>query len=285
MGWRFRYREIGKFRYKFEVVDMKVPKEIIATKILSSLFLFVAAAVSMALTTGYKVDNQAAVFSFILAFASIPVALAGIWIKKVAFDNLIRPALIITSAGLLLCSFFSSAAVKPAPFFPLANDFAKFVECLFFALMFVIFIELAHASIRFSNMFEKTASNKDFRIGSLFKLYFSFFYAPLVVALAVAVFVLDANALLKPALPLQFAESVEFNSVYGVAMTSSLVFVPLALIITFLFGKDVFVQTRPDKAETSESIKAQKEASKSKTKPAATKPQAKGAQRQRAQKK
>jgi hypothetical protein len=150
--------------------------------------------------------------------------------------------------------------------------------------MFIIFIELAHASIRFSSIIEKTTGNKDFQIGSLFKLYFSFFYVPIGIAIAVAIFVLNANVLLKPMLPTQFAESVEFNSIYGAAMVSAFVFVLFGLAIAFLLRKDVFIQARPDK-EQEIGKKTQKEITVSKTTPPATKSQTKGTETQKTLKK
>lgn len=221
---------------------MKTQKEITVMKTLSTLFLFIAVIVSMHMTTRFEIDNQWSLFSFILAFASLPIALIGIWMKKIMRNDLTNILLIVVSAGALTSSFFIAPPVNLLPQSLIINNPLQLIECLFLGIVFITFIELAHASIRFSSLVEKTASIKDFRVDSLFKLYFSFFYVPLAVAIILTLFVLNSNLLLKLILPIQFAESVEFNSVYGVAAISALVFVPFAIIVTFLSRKDVFVQ-------------------------------------------
>ncbi len=115
------------------------------------------------------------------------------------------------------------------------------VNVLIFAVFVVCYIELAHASIRFSQIDDYATSHnlKDFNVGSVVTNYFIWFGILIAVITLFSLFVLILQIIISGAIQdaaPQFRYSLEYNSIYSILISIALVFVPIGIILSFVYG-------------------------------------------------
>ena len=121
------------------------------------------------------------------------------------------------------------------------------VLVLIFGIFILCYIELAHASIRFSEIDDYATSHniRDFNVNSVINNYFIWFGILMaiifIISLSVLLLQLGLSGYIKDVAP-QFGYSLEYNSVISVLISIALVFVPIGLVLTFVFG--YFVKSR-----------------------------------------
>lgn len=119
---------------------------------------------------------------------------------------------------------------------------------LFVALLFGLFlllsIEYMSAVSRFYGIgkmaIERNLLNFDFN--QVMRNYISSGFAMMVVILIISLVIVFARSILKLAMPVQFAVSVEMNSVYGLAISSAMIFTIIGIALTFMFGGRALAQ-------------------------------------------
>jgi CBS domain containing-hemolysin-like protein len=121
------------------------------------------------------------------------------------------------------------------------------VLVLIFGIFVLCYIELAHASIRFSQIDNYATSHniRDFSVNSVINNYFIWFAILMAIIFCISLGVLllqiGMSGYIKDVAP-QFGYSLEYNSVISILISIALVFVPIGIIITFVFG--YFVKSR-----------------------------------------
>jgi hypothetical protein len=149
-------------------------------------------------------------------------------------------------------------------------DFATMFKYLIFAIIMLCYIELAHASIRFSQIDDYSTSHnlKEFDISAVINNYFMWFgiLVAIVFILSLVVIMLQVilSGVITDVAP-QFGNSLEYNSPYSLLMSIAIVFVPIGIILTFIFnymvkskrtivvkGREDIVALRPDQVRIKE---------------------------------
>jgi hypothetical protein len=112
---------------------------------------------------------------------------------------------------------------------------------IIFAIIFLAYIELCHASIRFSEIDEYTASHniRDFNVNAVIGNYFMWFGILFVIIFLISSAVLMLQIVLQggitSAVP-QFGNSAEYRSIISVLISIAIIFVPIGIILTFMFS-------------------------------------------------
>jgi hypothetical protein len=146
-------------------------------------------------------------------------------------------------------------------------DVLYLLKVLVFAIFFFLYIELSHASIRFSEIddYATTHNIHDFSVGSVITNYSMWLGILGVIIFLFSALVLLLQLLLsgwiQSAAP-AFGNSLEYNSIFSIIISIALIFVPIGIVITFIFGsffksrrriivksKEDVVARRPDAVE------------------------------------
>jgi hypothetical protein len=131
-------------------------------------------------------------------------------------------------------------------------DMSKLTEDKIFGILILAvftlgYIELSHASIRFLNIaeFAHNQNLTDFSVNAVVGSYFIWFPILFFLIVIFSYGVLKLNQLLiwlVEGVSPQFAASLELNSIYGVAAAIALIFVPVGVILTIIFGRESYVR-------------------------------------------
>jgi hypothetical protein len=121
------------------------------------------------------------------------------------------------------------------------KNIAYMAFILAFTIAFLVYIELCHASLRFSDIDDYATSHnlKEFSVGSVITNYAIWASILLVVIFLITLAVLMFHILLSPLIesaapPL--GNSIEYNSIYSILISIGIIFVPIGIILTFIFG-------------------------------------------------
>lgn len=136
-------------------------------------------------------------------------------------------------------------------------DVGTMIFFLIFAILMLCYIELAHASIRFSQIDDYATSHnlREFNVNSVITNYF-FWFAILItlitfISMAVLLLQVALSGYIRDVAP-QFGYSLEYNSIYSILISIALIFVPIGIILTFVFGffvksrREIVVKSRED---------------------------------------
>lgn len=157
------------------------------------------------------------------AYAHLPSFMQSLQISIFCFMILAGAVAIFgkKKVSLIFLTVFSSLVV----FIPIAASFytpvihPKPFETILFSIALLCFIELNTASVRFSEIKEK----------NVFKSYLMYSSLLLVPILFLSFLVMEFNSVIA-LLSLRLGESVELNSVYGIALSMIIVFGVCAII-------------------------------------------------------
>jgi hypothetical protein len=136
-------------------------------------------------------------------------------------------------------------------------DVGAMIFFLIFAILMLCYIELAHASIRFSQIDDYATSHnlREFNVNSVIANYFLWFGILIsiitVISLVVLLMQVGLSGFIRDVAP-QFGYSLEYNSIYSILISIALVFVPIGIILSFVFGyfvkskRSIVVKSRED---------------------------------------
>ena len=115
------------------------------------------------------------------------------------------------------------------------------LNVLVFAVLALCYIELAHATARFSEIDNYATEHnlKEFNVSSVITNYFLWFAILMAVIVVISMIVLLLQLALSPVIKdtaPQFGHSLEYNSIYSILISIALVFVPIGIILAFVFG-------------------------------------------------
>jgi hypothetical protein len=138
----------------------------------------------------------------------------------------------------------------------------SFVVIIAAAMFILAYIESMHAVLQFTGIAEYAASHNlvEFTVKPVITNYLVWSMILYFFVLAFTTGIVFMDFLLKIIISVfspQFAESVDLNSVYSLAITMFIIFVPLLAILTFIFGasKKKVAAKNPGKAEEFEVAK------------------------------
>ncbi len=121
-----------------------------------------------------------------------------------------------------------------------AINYVDLLLAIVFGIFFILFIEYLHAVWRFTSIGKMAIERnlKDFDFGHVIRHYMGFGFGVLgiIVVLSVIVIFLRNGILAMMAGTPQLTHSVEMNSVYGLAISSAIIFTILGIALSFWFG-------------------------------------------------
>lgn len=223
---------------------------VVPIRIMALIVLIAAVGIQFAIGTlgnGINFEDTNQILSLVFGIAAIGTGFVGIWLKlglSVGERHLFSMKDVMLSAS-IVCLILS-AAFGPvlgrefieASTVDIGTLLGMLLKILVFAIMFLWYIELAHATVRFDEMeqFVLHWGIKDFQIKDVQRSYYvwSGIIVPVVFGITFGVLALSKG--LFSFAPPVISTSVEFNSIYGIAAVTALVFVPLAIVLNFVFG-------------------------------------------------
>jgi hypothetical protein len=217
-------------------------------------------------------DSPYWVFGIIFGGIGVGLGIAGVFVgnlkisRKRYVPSLNILLIIISIIFMLIMPIFGNWE-DPGTIGKSLWDFFTMFKYLIFAIIMLCYIELAHASIRFSQIDDYSTSHnlKEFNINAVINNYFMWFgiLVTVVFVLSLVVIMLQVilSGVITDAAP-QFGNSLEYNSPYSLLMSIAIVFVPIGIILTFVFnymvkskrtivvkGREDIVALRPDQVK------------------------------------
>jgi len=174
---------------------------------------------------GIAFTSMAIVFGALAVFFPMGKKLGGVEIT--AMFGIIAPIMMILGSGV-------GAMLLKVGDIQITDLFVA----LLFGLFLLLSIEYMSAVSRFYGIgkmaIERNLMNFDFN--QVMRNYISFGFGMMVVILVISLVIVFSRSILKMAMPVQFAVSVEMNSVYGLAISSAMIFTIIGIALTFMFG-------------------------------------------------
>jgi len=165
------------------------------------------------------------------------------------------------------------AGVKPTIMNVGPVDPMDLILALIFGVFFILYIEYLHAVFRFNAIGKMAIERnlKDFDFGHVIRHYMGFGGGVLGIIIAlslVVVFLRDMFLTMMASTP-QVTNSVEMNSVYGLAISSSIIFTILGIVLSFWFGsRDYAASIRAVSSFSKERMRQMSDESKARSGPA-----------------
>jgi len=200
--------------------------------------------------------------SIIVGAIGLAIGIAGIFIGNISISRkknipTLNIILIIVSIILLFTMPLLGSWEDPSTFGKGLWDYFVMFKVLVFAIFFLCYIELSHASMRFSEIDEYATSHniKDFNVKSVITNYFMWFGILMAIICALSLLILLLQIFLSgwiQASAPQFGYSVEYNSIYSILISVALIFIPIGIILSFVFGfkyksrRKIIVKSRED---------------------------------------
>jgi hypothetical protein len=242
---------------------------VLMVKILAAVFA-VLILIWYLITLAYS-DSPFWLFGIIIGAVGIGVGIAGIFIGNVkVFKKRNMPTLniiLIIVSIILLCAMPVLGSWEEPTIGKSLSDTGKMVFILIFSLFFLCYIELCHASLRFSEIDDYATSHniKDFSVKSVISNYFLWFGILMTIITLFSAMVLLLQIFISPYIQdtaPQFGFSLEYNSIYNVLISIALIFIPIGIVITFIFGfffksrREIIVKGKEDvRARAPEAVK------------------------------
>lgn len=221
--------------------------EIGTVKVLAAMFMFICMALNIVFMIydpvtqqmgGEKLATIGGVGALICTVIGVVFGIMAIFVKlnmKVGPYPL-RVLLMLMSPLFILIG----AAVKPTIMAVGPVDILDLALAIIFGVFFILFIEYLHAVWRFTAIGRMALERnlKDFDFGNVIRHYMSFGggVIGIIVLISVAIVFLRNGFLAAMASTPQLTHSVEMNSVYGLAISSAIIFTILGIFLSFWFG-------------------------------------------------
>lgn len=195
------------------------------------------------LLTLANVDSPYYLIGIVFGIIGLALGIAGIFIGNIKISK--KPNIPTLNIILIIVSMIFLFGMLVLGSWEAPREDLWEVTTLLFVLIlgiiFLAYIELCHASLRFSEIDEYAISHniRDFSVGAVITNYFMWFGILFVIVFLMSAAVLMLQIVLQdwitgaaPAL----GNSAEYNSIYSVLISIALIFVPLGIILTFIFG-------------------------------------------------
>lgn len=149
----------------------------------------------------------------------------------------------LLAVGLMIAGVAARPAILTLGQFSISNN--GFWLAFVFALFFLLFVEYTHAVRRFWEIGEMAIEKnlKEFDFGHVLRQYMVMGFVWLVVAIIVTFGIVGFQVIMQVYMPSQLGQSAEMMSVYGLAIAEGIVFVILALILSFVLGRKDYAQS------------------------------------------
>jgi hypothetical protein len=228
-------------------------REIGTVKVMAAMFMFICCGMNFVFVFyggGESLSAMEKLFSIGSLAAIILTILAVIFGIMAIFMRLETKLLSLSLKNwfMMLAPIFmiAGSAIKPPIMTVGEIDYMELSLAIVFGVFFLLFIEYLHAVKRFTDIGRMAIERnlKDFDFGHVIRHYISFGFMVLggIVGISLVVVFLRNVILggLEGWVP-QFARSIEMQSVYGLAISSALVFCLLGIVLSFVFGGREYV--------------------------------------------
>ncbi len=198
----------------------------------------------------------------IMGVVGLGIGIAGIFIGNIQLSKRknippLNVIFIILSIIFLLAMPILGSWEDPSTIGKALWDYGIMIKTLVLAVFFLCYIELCHASIRFSEVDDYATSHnlREFSVNSVIGNYFMWFGVLIAIITAISLLVLLLQVFLSgyvQAIAPQFGYSLEYNSIYSILISIALVFVPIGIVLSFVFGfffksrRRIVVKSRED---------------------------------------
>jgi hypothetical protein len=181
-----------------------------------------------------------------LGAIGLGIGIAGIFLGNIKVSNKrymppLNVILIIVSIIFLLIMPIFGSWEDPDTIGKALWEVGNMVMVLIFAIFFLCYVELAHASIRFSQVDEYATSHnlREFSVNSVVNNYFIWFGILIsiitVISLIVLLLQIGLSGTIRDVAP-QFGYSLEYNSIYSILISIAIIFVPIGIVTSFVYG-------------------------------------------------
>jgi hypothetical protein len=222
-------------------------RELGTVKVLAVMFMFICMALNIVFmiydpntqqVSGNKIATIGGVAALICTVLGIVFGIMAVFVKlpwKIGPYPLKLIMMLMSPLFILI-----GAAVKPTIMAVGKIDYVDLALAIIFGVFFILFIEYLHAVWRFTAVGKMAIERnlKDFDFGHVIRHYMGFGAGVLgaIVLLSVIVVLLKEGILAMMASTPQVAHSIEMNSVYGLAISSAIIFTILGIVLSFWFG-------------------------------------------------
>lgn len=222
-------------------------RELGTLKVLAAMFMFICMALNIVFmiwdpSTQQMSPSGLASISGAAAIACTSVGIVlGIMAIFMNFKQKFGPYPVRVFLMLLSPLFILiGAGVKQAIMSVGAINYVDLALAIVFGVFFILFIEYLHAVWRFTSIGKMAIERnlKDFDFGHVIRHYMGFgggVLGIIVVLSVIVVFLRNAILAMMAGTP-QLTNSVEMNSVYGLAISSAIIFTILGIALSFWFG-------------------------------------------------
>jgi hypothetical protein len=198
-------------------------------------------------------DSDFIFTSYIIAGVTIGVGVLGVWMGNFKITS--RAGIPSLNTIFIMASIFLLFLIPVLGSWQDTRTLGEMFDSEFFilnislyAFFSISYIEFSHAAIRFSQIdqYAKSQNIEDFSVNPVIWNYFFWYGILFVVIYAFMLVVIFLRWGYMPALEEsapQFANSIEMNSVYSIALSIGLIFVPIAAILSYVFGAGSLIKT------------------------------------------
>lgn len=207
-------------------------------------------------------DSPFWLFGIIFGAIGVGIGVAGIFLGniKISVKRWVPPVntlLILVSVILILAMPIFSSWEDPDTIGEGLWKIENMVNVLIFGILFLCYIELAHASIRFSqiDIYATSHNLKEFNVNSVITNYFIWFGILIaiitVISFCVLLLQIGLSGWIRDVAP-QFGYSLEYNSIYSILISIAIIFVPIGIATAFIFGffvkskREIVVKSKED---------------------------------------
>ena len=197
-------------------------------------------------------ESEFWMIGIVLGLVGVILGVIGIFLGNMRISPIkwvppINILLIIVSIILILAMPIFGSWQDPNTIGESLWKIGNLVNVLIFAILFLCYVELAHASIRFSQIDEYSISHnlKEFNVSSVIINYAMWIAILMVIIALISACVLllqvGLSVIIRDVAP-QFGYSLEYNSIYSILISIAIIFVPIGIVTAFVYG--TFVKSR-----------------------------------------
>jgi hypothetical protein len=198
-------------------------------------------------------DSDLSLMSYIIAGVAIATGAIGVWMGNYRISR--RTSIPPLNGIMIMVSIFFLFLVPVLGSWQDTRTLGEMFDSPMFiinislyALFSLSYIEFAHGTIRFSQIDEyaKNQNIEDFSVDPVIWNYFIWYAILMIIIYLFMLGVVFLRWAYMPALEEsapQFANSIELNSVYSIALSIGLIFVPIAAILAYLFGSGSLIRS------------------------------------------
>jgi hypothetical protein len=195
-------------------------------------------------------ESSNATIGLLLSIVGLALGFVGIWMGNVRFSKKLEnmPGNMIF-LGISLIFLIAGAVVYGSKINTGSEiALADIVWVLLYGFFMLTYIELSHASLRFTDIdnYTRTHELKGFNVSGVVNNYFIWFGILMGVIITIAFLILATHYGLLIAIKATnevFGSSVELNSIYIFAISVAIWFIPLGIFAAIIFGEGSLIKS------------------------------------------